>query len=304
MSKLLLKETTLVLTDDQKELIKRTVADGCSDDELSLFLYQCERSGLDPFSRQIHMIKRGNKATIQTGIDGYRAIAERTGKYAGNDEYLYNGGKTEYQLLAKGERQPKVATACVKKIVSGVVCEFKASASWLEYCPKGKQDYMWNKMPYLMLGKCAEALALRKAFPNDLSGIYTDDEMYQADEQSVEVKSKNNIEDLKKQLSAPSDAVPYSDYDRNDGNFKEEEEEEDNPGRLPTLKDDIRECLGSKYVDDKTRDKVEPWLDMSPTYDAVEICLNKLKGMIDEGEKKEPKKEIPTETEDDDDLPF
>jgi phage recombination protein Bet len=296
------KETAMVLTDDQKDLIKRTVANGCTDDELSLFLYQCERSGLDPFSRQIHMIKRGNRATIQTGIDGYRAIAERTGKYAGNDEYLYNGGQTEYQLLAKGERQPKVATACVRKIVGGVVCDFKASASWLEYCPKGKQDYMWNKMPYLMLGKCAEALALRKAFPNDLSGIYTDDEMAQAEVQSIETKTKGNVDDLKRIIAPVVGDTPYEDFDRENGDFKPEEEEEE---RQPTLIDQIRECLGSKYVSDETRDKVGPWLEKSPNYDAVEICLNKLRGMIDEGEKaqkEEPKKGGPGE--DDDDLPF
>lgn len=287
------KETAMVLTDDQKNLIKRTVADGCTDDELALFLYQCERSGLDPFSRQIHMIKRGNRATIQTGIDGYRAIAERTGKYAGNDEYLYNGGQTEYELLAKGDRQPKVATACVKKIVSGVVCEFKASASWLEYCPKGKQDYMWNKMPYLMLGKCAEALALRKAFPNDLSGIYTDDEMEQADVQSIETKTKDNIDDLKKQIMPETKKDPFEDFDRENGDFND---------RLPSMIDSIRECLGSKFVTDETRAKVEPWLENTPTYEAVEECLEKLQGMINEGQKTKTEKEGPGQ--DDDDLPF
>jgi len=310
-NKLTLKETALVLTEDQKDLIKRTVADGCTDDELALFLYQCERSGLDPFSRQIHMIKRGNKATIQTGSDGYRAIAERTGKYAGNDEYLYNGGQTEYELLAKGDRQPKVATACVKKIVSGVVCEFKASASWLEYCPKGKQDYMWNKMPYLMLGKCAEALALRKAFPNDLSGIYTDDEMSQADVQSIETKTKTNVVNLKKQIKADGEKllsmsaskdndIPYSDFDQEKGDFAD-----DGKGRLMNMIDQILECLGSKYVSDETRNKVEPWLEKKPTYEAVQDCLNKLEGMINEGQKTEkPKPEENAVSVEDDDLPF
>ena len=193
-------ERKLELTPDQKDLIKRTVAEGCTDDELKLFLYQCERTKLDPLSRQIHMIKRGNKATIQTGIDGYRAIAERAGNYAGNDEYLFDGSKTEYECMASGKKRPEVATACIRKIVKAVVCEFKASASWNEYCPK--ESFMWNKMPYLMLGKCAEALALRKAFHNDLSGIYTDDEMAQADVVvgNIEVKTKNNVGHLKNKL--------------------------------------------------------------------------------------------------------
>ena len=89
------KETSLVMKDvdftpGEITTIKETVAVGATDNELRLFLYQCSRTGLDPLSRQIHFIKRGGKATIQTGIDGFRAIAERTGKYAGNDDYLFN----------------------------------------------------------------------------------------------------------------------------------------------------------------------------------------------------------------------
>ena len=93
------KEQSLAMQDvdftpGQIATIKETVANGASDNELKLFLYQCSRTGLDPLSRQIHFIKRGGKATIQTGIDGFRAIAERTGKYAGNDDYLFNNNMT------------------------------------------------------------------------------------------------------------------------------------------------------------------------------------------------------------------
>ena len=213
----------------------------------------------------------------------------------------------------------------VKKIVSGVVCEFKASASWLEYCPKGKQDYMWNKMPYLMLGKCAEALALRKAFPNDLSGIYTDDEMAQAEVQSVETRTKGNVVELKKQIAPVMDKIkkdPFEDFDRENGDFKPDEDQssaekyQNNINELsnkhakslderqPTMIDQIRECLGSKYVTDETRDKVGPWLEKKPNYDAVEVCLNKLKGMIDEGEKAQEEEQKGGPGDDDDDLPF
>ena len=161
---------------EQIELVKRTVAKGTTDDELQLFLYTAKKVGLDPLVKQIHAIKRwsakDNKEimSIQTGIDGYRLIADRTGKYAGNDDYEFDDS----------ENQPKWAKARVWKIVGGLRCQFEATARWSQYYPGDKQGFMWKKMPHVMLGKCAEGLALRKAFPAELSGVYTFDEMAQA----------------------------------------------------------------------------------------------------------------------------
>ena len=59
--------------------------------------------------------------------------------------------------------------------------------------------------------------------------------------------------------------------------------------RLLTFDDQIRECLGSKYVSDETRVKVESWLEKKPAYDAFADYLKKLKGMINEGQKTEKK---------------
>lgn len=163
-------------TRDQIELIKRTVADGTTDDELALFLYQAKRTGLDPLAKQIHCVKRGGKMAIQTAIDGFRLTAERTGLYAGNDDTTFEGGDE-----AKGT-PPVKATHTVWKMIGGARVSFTATARWLEYFPgDNSQGFMWKKMPFHMLGKCAEALAFRKAFPAELSGVYTDDEMDQAD---------------------------------------------------------------------------------------------------------------------------
>lgn len=168
-------------TNEQVELIKRTIAVGATNDELQLFLYQAKRTGLDPLSRQIHFVKRKDKGTIQTAIDGYRLIADRTGKYAGSDDYLFDEGIGQYQHMASDRGNPTTATATVYKSVDGMRTAFTATAAWNEYFPGEAQGFMWKKMPYLMIGKCAEALALRKAFPAELSGVYTNEEMMQAD---------------------------------------------------------------------------------------------------------------------------
>lgn len=169
MSTALAQLTDVDFSREKIELIKRTIAVGASDDELQLFLYTCKRTGLDPLARQIYSIKRGGKMTIQTGIDGYRVIADRTGKLAGISDYTFDSEEKAF---------PAKASVTVLKRVDGFNAEFTATARWGEYNAGGP---MWAKMPYLMLGKCAEALALRKAFPADLSGVYTAEEMAQAD---------------------------------------------------------------------------------------------------------------------------
>ena len=148
--------TTEGWTPEQLALIKSMFAKDMSNDELQLFLYTAKRCGLDPLARQIYAVKRGGKLTIQTGIDGYRLIADRTGKLAGISDYSF-AHDTE------GQKYPSAATVTVKKLISPtMVADFTATARWGEYNAGGP---MWQKMPYLMLEKCSEALALRKAFP-------------------------------------------------------------------------------------------------------------------------------------------
>lgn len=183
-------------TREQLDLLKRTVAEGTSDDEFALFLEVAKSSGLNPFQRQIYAIMRDTynpktkrkepKMTIQTGIDGYRLTAARTGQHAGTTDAEYGPkGRAGF---------PEWARVTVKKLMpNGAIAEFPATARWDEYAQM-KDEYQngektgrqvpsgqWGKMPYLMLAKCAEALALRKAFPAELSGVYTAEEMAQAD---------------------------------------------------------------------------------------------------------------------------
>lgn len=164
--------------DARTELLKNTICKGANDHEFELFSLICKRTGLDPFAKQVFPVfrwdsKQGkNTMTVQTSIDGYRVIAERTGNYAPGKEvvYSYNG---DGKLLS--------ATAYVKKLTKdGTWHDISATAFWTEYCQcdkNGNATKFWANMPHLMLAKCAESLALRKAFPAELSGLYTEDEM-------------------------------------------------------------------------------------------------------------------------------
>jgi phage recombination protein Bet len=179
------------LSSDQVGLIKRQILKpknrDATDDELALFLAQCERTGLDPFARQIYGIYRKQSGaemlSIQTSIDGFRLTAERSGKYIGQDGPFWCGPDGKWSDIWVGQERPIAAKVIVRKVIGGQVAETPAVAHFGEYVPMydGKPTGQWATMPALMIAKCAEALALRKAFPQELSGLYTSEEMEQAD---------------------------------------------------------------------------------------------------------------------------
>lgn len=173
-------------SEEQWRLLTDVIMKGANRDEVSCFGMVCQRVGLDPFKKQIHAVQRWDSTqkrnvwTYQTGIDGYRSIAASTGSYAGSDEPMFIPAD-------ESAPNPRKATVTVWKIVAGQRVPFTASARWDEYVQltrEGNPNSMWRKMPYGQLSKCAEALALRKAFPERLSGLLTDVEMEQADSES------------------------------------------------------------------------------------------------------------------------
>jgi phage recombination protein Bet len=197
----------LEFTASQVDLIKRTIARGASDDEFKLFIYQCQRLRLDPFARQCYFMKRrrrdGNKwvdeYTFEVSIDGFRLTAERTGEYQGQTDpewcdVQHNGDGTVslvWYPVWPYDEPPHAARVGVYR--RGFVKPLYAVARWNayvqlvdEYGDDGQKtgekvpNSMWEKRGPEQLAKCAEALALRQAFPNELSGVYTPDEMAQA----------------------------------------------------------------------------------------------------------------------------
>jgi phage recombination protein Bet len=165
-----------IYTREQLDIIKTTLfAQPLSDGQLALFVEVCKSTGLDPFRREIYAIVRGGRMTIQTGIDGFRKIAGRSGVYEGQAGPFWCGPDGEWTDVWLTKTPPVAAKVGAYR--RGFREPIWAVARFESYAA----DNLWRKMPELMIAKCAEALALRRCFPEDLSGLYTKEEMEQAD---------------------------------------------------------------------------------------------------------------------------
>lgn len=159
-------------TPEQMKLITDVVARGATKDELALFLHRCKTMGLDPLKPgQIYFIKYGSgPGTIVVGIDGFRTKAQRTGQFGGIKRGVLRDAKgvcigAFAEVYRKDWKEPAREEVPMNEYNTG----------------KGN----WSKMPETMIKKVAEAAALRMAFPDDLGGIYTQEEMEQADRRGI-----------------------------------------------------------------------------------------------------------------------
>ncbi|MEV4735525.1 MULTISPECIES: phage recombination protein Bet [unclassified Microbacterium] len=156
---------------------------------IAKFMHICERTGLDPLARQIYCIGRfgsdGLEWSVQTGIDGFRVIAERSKVYAGQDEPEWLTKDHGWvQAFIKELHGDHPLAARVKVYRHDWDRPMVGIATWDEYAQtkrNGSLTAMWEQRGPGQLAKCAEALAFRKAFPQDLSGLYTDEEMQSQD---------------------------------------------------------------------------------------------------------------------------
>lgn len=192
----------LVISNDKIQLLKDQICKGATDSELQLFITTANRTGLDPFSKQCWAVKRWDSnlgreiMSFQTGIDGFRVIANRSDKYAGQLGPFWCGEDGIWKDVWLDSKPPIASKVAVLR------SDFKeplwAVAKFNSYAGRKKDGSLtpfWLKMPELMIAKVAECLALRKAFPQDLSGIYSSEEMDQAEN---EIKIKDIKEEPKR----------------------------------------------------------------------------------------------------------
>jgi len=272
---------TIVVTDDQIALVKRTLAQGATDEELRLFLFDCKRQGVHPLDRMLHFTKRGGRYTPITSIDLMRTRAADTSECAGIDDAVFP---------PDDDGLPKWASVTVYRLTDGKPYPYKATARWTEYYPGDAQGMMWRKMPHTMLGKCAEALALRKAFPKQLQGLYAREEMDQAAREDVPAPRANGA------TTVPRPAAPgVADHAPDTSQVGGPASSDEATALFPTPEDEERNTLVaeamrlSKALKLTVKDREAFKTEYLAGADVYSADLSALSAMVKELQKREPK---------------
>jgi phage recombination protein Bet len=238
----------VALTQEQVDLLQRTVCKDHTPDEIQLFLQYCQAKGMDPFGREIYSIKRKDRVTFQIGIDALRMKAEETDEYNGQETQWCDTDGKWVDVWVSG--MPPFASK-VSVFRKGIDKPFVGIALWTEYKP-ADNDFIWKKMPSNQLAKCAEAIALRKAFPRKLGGLYAAEEMEQADKgtkmpkiampKPKDVKEPPEAEIVESSPSLEAQEAPIE-FSEPPVGYKHEEHQAAHEAQAPSTKEEVEKAL-------------------------------------------------------------
>jgi len=199
--------------------LKNSLYTGAKDESIKMVLDYCKAAKLDPMQKPVHIVpmsvknavtgKYEYKDVVMAGVGLYRIQAARSNQYAGVSEPEF-GEDVTCNLGGAEITYPKWCKVTVKKLVNNTIVEFTAKEYWLENYASKKDELtpntMWRKRPYGQLAKCAEAQALRKAFPEIVSQHPTAEEMEGKHFNELEIEVKN-ITPKSQSISSKLDSV-------------------------------------------------------------------------------------------------
>jgi phage recombination protein Bet len=197
--------------------LKSSIYPGAKDESIAMVVSYCKAAKLDVMQKPVHIVamnvydsqarEYSFRDVVMPGVGLYRIQASRTGLHVGTTEPEF-GPLITKKLGEKEFTFPEWSRVIVKKLVGNVIAEFPAKEFWLEnYANAGKDkitkqlklepNAMWAKRSFGQIAKCAEAQALRKAFPEFCSQP-TAEEMEGKTLDSVEVEEL--VENITKQF--------------------------------------------------------------------------------------------------------
>lgn len=150
--------------------LKQTVAQGLTDPEFAIFAEHCKSTGLNPFKKEVWAIKAGGRLQVMTGINGFMTIANSHPQYDGMEVGLIDEAGEYKPMTFTG----KFVGAWAKVHRKDRKFPAEAAAMLKEY---KKGTPIWTQMERVMIAKCAKSVAIREAFPQELNGLYTQEEM-------------------------------------------------------------------------------------------------------------------------------
>jgi phage recombination protein Bet len=182
-----------IFDDKQRAALSALGIKNASNADLAVFMHYCQKTGLDPFSKQIYMLNRrehvgggqyADKRTIQIGIEGFRVIRDRAARRDGvrvsyGETVWYDADGIGYKIWLR----PGAPAGCGMVVFKDGE-PFPAVLTFAEYVQTNKEGNptgKWANAPAHQLEKCCEAYGLRRAFPHDLGGLYIEEEVSTAD---------------------------------------------------------------------------------------------------------------------------